>query len=290
MRRDSRSGLIRRPAAANIPPMQTERSRPEPLRRAVAGRFRLELLPRQPYEARYTPDHAVIGFAFEGQTGMHAFARDRRTSYRTRPNSLAFTPAGCDVYSQSREGGEYLVLTGSPALPGVGAAPRRFTDVMQPMALGAAHSLRRLLLAGEPFDRLALEHHALALAETVSLVAGGSFREPRLASWMTPQRWRTVEALIEAKLDTALTLEELAGAVGLSPGFFARAFKAAMGKPPHAYILDRRIARARLLLASTDLDLSAVAYACGFASHAHMTSQFRNRLGVTPSALRCALL
>jgi len=266
--------------------MQPERSRPEPLRRAVAGRFRLELLPRQAYEAFYTPDHAVIGFAFEAQTGVHAFAGDRRTAYRTRPNSLAFTPAGCDVYSQSREGGEYLVLTASPALPAMGAPQRRFTDVIQPMALGPAQSLRRLLLTGELFDGLALEHQALALAEAVSLVAGGSLREPRLASWMTPQRRRAVEELIEAKLDTALTLEELAAAVGLSAGFFARAFKAAMGKPPHAYILDRRIARARMLLASTDFDLSAIAYACGFASHAHMTSQFRRRLGITPSALR----
>ncbi len=256
----------------------------EPSRCAVAGRYRAELLPRQCYEAGYTPRHGVIGFAFEGQTGVHAFGSDRRVAFETRPNSLAFVPAGCDVYSQSPVGGEYLTLVGP--LPVDLPRGRRFNDVIEPAAISAAQGLRSLLLAAGPRDLLVIEHYALSLAESTLTVLGRPFSEPRAATSMTPARRRTIEALIEARLDTPLTLEELAGAVGLSAGFFSRAYKAAMGKAPHAYIIDRRIARARVLLAAGDRDLTQVAYACGFASHAHMTSLFRSRLGVTPSALR----
>jgi hypothetical protein len=49
-------------------------------------------------------------FAFESQAGTHAFATDRITDFRTRPNSLAYVPKGCDVVSRSPEGGEYLTL------------------------------------------------------------------------------------------------------------------------------------------------------------------------------------
>ena len=261
---------------------------PTPTLAANAGRYRLQLLPRQPYEAAYTPAYPVIGFAFEAQAGAHAFAGERKMPFRTRPNSLAFVPAGCDVYSQSREGGEYLVVT---PLPGAGEAPReerRFNDVIDTPAIEAAQGLRRLLLSNTAAEPLSVERLALILEERVAGALGHGARGHGAATWMTPRRLRIVEELIEARLDAPLSLQELADAVGLSSGFFARAFRAAIGKPPHAYIIDRRIARARALIAAGDLGLSAIALACGFASHAHMTAQFRARLGVTPAALRKA--
>jgi AraC family transcriptional regulator len=64
---------------------------------AVVGSWTAELLPRKPYRVAYRPEVPVVGFAFDGQTGVHAFGSDRKTDFRTRPNSLAFVPAGCDV-------------------------------------------------------------------------------------------------------------------------------------------------------------------------------------------------
>jgi AraC family transcriptional regulator len=90
--------------------------------------------------------------------------------------------------------------------------------------------------------------------------------------------------------DGELTVQDLADDLGLSAGFFSRAFKAATGRSPHAYIVDRRVARARAELASGAEDLSAVALATGFSSHAHLTTTFRQRLGVSPSALRRSLV
>src|SRR5215470_16457188 len=83
---------------------------------ANVGNDVVELLPRMPYDVSYTPAGPVIGFAFEVQAGTHRFGSDRRTPFRTRPNSLSYIPAGCDVASCSDSGGEYLIVR-SPDSP-----------------------------------------------------------------------------------------------------------------------------------------------------------------------------
>src|SRR4051794_11030527 len=97
--------------------------------------MRVTLLPRQPYEARYVADRDVIGFAFEGQQGVHALGSDRVERFRTRPNSLSYLPQGCDVFSRSDEGGEYLLVH---CPPGETLGQRRFNDRVVPEALRAA--------------------------------------------------------------------------------------------------------------------------------------------------------
>jgi AraC family transcriptional regulator len=243
-----------------------------------------ELLPRTGYEAQYTTAGPIIGFAFESQTGIHAFATDRRTAYRARPNGLAFVPAGCDVFSSSETGGEYLKITLGSKMEAPWVWVRRFSDAVDPAAIAAANDLRRLLLSPGAIDPLDCERLVLALearAATMLVRAPG-----RAEAWMTPQRLRRIDALIEARLDSRLTVQDLAEALGLSTGFFARAFKQATGRAPHDYIIDRRTARARLLLRDQGLGLAAVALASGFASHAHMTATFRTQLGISPRSLR----
>ncbi len=55
--------------------------------------------------------------------------------------------------------------------------------------------------------------------------------------------------MIEARLSEALTLEVLAEAAGLSTFHFAKMFKASFGLAPHRYVTERRIVRAKDLLA-----------------------------------------
>src|SRR5262245_50274463 len=77
------------------------------------------------------------------------------------------------------------------------------------------------------------------------------------AACMTARRLRLALDLIEDELATKLTVARLAASLGLSAGFFSRAFKDAVGKAPHDFIIDRRIARARNLMCSRNRDLSA---------------------------------
>jgi AraC family transcriptional regulator len=220
-----------------------------------------------------------VGFAFESQSGTHAFASSRTTAFRTRPNSLAYVPAGCDVTSRSADGGEYLSIIG---LSVSGAC--RFNDHLDAGAVAAARALRRLLLTPGSVEPLAIERELATLGEAVGrTLAGGP---GRAAGWLTPHRLKRIDGMIEAELETGIRVPAMAAALGLSPGFFHRAFKTAVGVTPHDYVIERRIARARRLLRTTRLELAEIAAACGFASHAHMTAQLTERLGRPPSGLR----
>jgi len=111
--------------------------------------------------------------------------------------------------------------------------------------------------------------------------ARGAFR-PVLAPWQV----RRVTDHIEANLDTSLPLAELASIARLSPSYFSRAFKGAAGQTPHAFILSRRVARARREMLEGAQPLAQIAIACGFADQAHLARVFRRSAGLTPGAWR----
>jgi AraC family transcriptional regulator len=257
-----------------------------PRRFVVAGHWGVELLPSQAYCTRYCPPEPIIGFAFDAQVGVHAFGSDRRSAFRAKPNGLAYVPAGCDVYSESECGGEYLRVVIAGRRLKRWSAGRRFSDVIDPSAIMAAEALRRMVLGSDLIDPLDAEPHVRLLEQRAQHVLSGVVVEPPAAAWITPLRLRQIDELIDARLDGPLTVSELAEALNLSVGFFSRAFKAAVGKTPHSYLVDKRISRARALLRSTELDLSTIAYASGFASHAHLTASFRRRLRIAPRKFR----
>jgi transcriptional regulator GlxA family with amidase domain len=95
--------------------------------------------------------------------------------------------------------------------------------------------------------------------------------------------------LLQAQLATPPSLEELAAAVNLSPFHFARVFRRATGMPPHTWLMQQRIARARALLQSGCLPLE-VATQLGFADQSHLSRQFKQVYGVGPGAYRSARL
>ena len=271
-------------ARCAMPP--PDRSYATSARSLTIGDDRIELLPAAPYDVGYTPQAPVIGFAFETQAGIHAFASDRASPFRTRPNSLAYVPAGCDIVSRSRSGGEYLAIRRVSAAPSDAWAERRFNDRVDPAAIAAARALRRLILMDAAADPLEIERELARLQAAATRLLTGTMTDHRAARWITPRRLILIEDLVEARLENGLSVREMAASLGLSAGFFNRAFKAAVGMTPHDYVIDRRVARARRLLLTTSAGLADIAIACGFASHAHMTIQLRRRLGLTPSALR----
>ena len=257
----------------------------ESIREAAVGVFRITLLPQRPYEASYRPDKSTIGFAFESQAGVHAFASDRIKPFRTRPNSLAFVPSGCEVFSSSERGGEYLLITNNNDSKTDRAKSRQFNDVIDLAAIAAAHTIRSALL-GNVLAALSVEEKVMELFDRVHCELVGSSSESVANRWMTSARFKIIDDFIDANISRDLSVREMAEAVALSEGFFTRTFKAAAGKSPHSYLIDRRLAQARLLLRTSKHDLREVALASGFASHAHMTAAFTHRLGIAPSRLR----
>lgn len=96
---------------------------------------------------------------------------------------------------------------------------------------------------------------------------------------------QTLVELIEGRLAAPPRVEELALISGLSPADFVKAFRHAFGLTPHQFLLDRRIASAKHLLAQ-DAPLTTLALELGFASHGHFTATFHARTGFTPSEYR----
>jgi AraC family transcriptional regulator len=89
--------------------------------------------------------------------------------------------------------------------------------------------------------------------------------------------------LIEANLDGTLSLKQMADEAGLSAFHFARLFRESTGVTPYQYVLDRRIAAAKLLLRSGNVTVAEVASSTGFSSDVNFVRAFRQRVGVTPA-------
>lgn len=103
-----------------------------------------------------------------------------------------------------------------------------------------------------------------------------------------PQRQlKRVVDYIEEHLSESITLRRLAELAGVSPRHFERAFRQALGVPPHAYVLQQRVAAARSLLVShPTLPIHEVAARVGFCSASHLAMVFRRQTGQTPTEFR----
>jgi len=101
----------------------------------------------------------------------------------------------------------------------------------------------------------------------------------------SPRLGRAVE-LMEGNLEDPLPLEMVARAAGISLRELERLFRRWLKCPPGRYYRELRLVRARALLQQTDLAVTEVAIACGFASSAHFSRAYRQQFGHAPTAER----
>lgn len=98
--------------------------------------------------------------------------------------------------------------------------------------------------------------------------------------------FRRLRDFIEASLDQDLSLAVLAREASVSVHMLPRVFRQHFGTTPHQYLLGRRLARARALLADTDLPIAEVSLETGFSSQSHFASTFKKCTGITPHTYR----
>ncbi|MCU1266880.1 MAG: transcriptional regulator, AraC family [Acidobacteria bacterium] len=104
------------------------------------------------------------------------------------------------------------------------------------------------------------------------------------------RRIRRAVEFMQTHLEQDLPLKDIAAASYLSPYHFARLFKKLTGTSPHAYLASLRAARARALLAETDLSVNEISSRVGYASASHFSKAFNQATGLTPRAFRAALV
>ncbi len=103
---------------------------------------------------------------------------------------------------------------------------------------------------------------------------------------LAPWQLRRAQEMMRSHLAEAVPLAELARACKLSPGHFARAFRQATGQPPHRWLMEQRIEKAKQLLVDSTLSLAQIAWTCGFADQSHFTRVFAQLVQSSPGQWR----
>ncbi|NWD71577.1 AraC family transcriptional regulator [Pseudomonas gingeri] len=104
--------------------------------------------------------------------------------------------------------------------------------------------------------------------------------DPRL-----PRVAQVAREYLHAHLQHDISLDEIAAICGVDRFRLTRAFKAAYNLPPHAYLVQLRVAKARQLLSRGETPAN-VAMALGFADQSHLGRWFMRAYGLTPAAYR----
>ena len=212
---------------------------------------------------------------------------------------MSITPVGHPLVRNARSNADLLFVHLTPELVAkvaeevfdvdpaeVTIIPRFAID--DPVLSQLAQIVQAEVAGGAPGARLMADGLARAISLNV-LRRHSNLASPNAASapsGLPAGRLRQVIDHMQASLHDDLPLANLAAISGLTPSHFARAFRQATGQPPHRYLVDLRVARARELLKTTELSVIRVALECGFQQPAHFATAFRKRIGASPRTWR----
>jgi AraC-like DNA-binding protein len=97
---------------------------------------------------------------------------------------------------------------------------------------------------------------------------------------------RRARDLMDREYARPLDVGALARTALMSSAHFSRQFRAAYGETPYAYLMTRRIERAKLLLRRGDLSVTEVCLEVGCTSLGSFSARFTELVGETPTAYR----
>jgi LacI family transcriptional regulator len=92
--------------------------------------------------------------------------------------------------------------------------------------------------------------------------------------------------MIWERATDGIQVPDLVRAATMSRRTLEQRFRDLLGRTPAEEIRRVRVEKARQLIVTTSLSVSAIALACGFSSGPYMSQAFKKRFGITPSELR----
>lgn len=104
---------------------------------------------------------------------------------------------------------------------------------------------------------------------------------PQRATALPVDEVAAARSFLTEEFDRQVSSDDLERVTGLDRFELSRAFRRLLGTSPHRYLVGRRLAHARALVAGGE-GLAEAAAASGFADQSHMTRHFRARFGMTP--------
>jgi AraC family transcriptional regulator len=150
------------------------------------------------------------------------------------------------------------------------------------------HAMAAALARQDQLTPAYIDGLAIALlTRLVSRFSWSGVGEQRPATALDGRLRRAID-FINAHLADDLRLATMASVAGLSPYHFSHLFAAAMGVPPHRYLLKLRIARARQRLLFGREPILTIALDCGFKDASHFARVFARETGLSPRRFRQA--
>jgi AraC family transcriptional regulator len=149
----------------------------------------------------------------------------------------------------------------------------------------------RDLMAGGPVDGMYVEETMLNVLSRLldnAVRARGLRGEPGPEAARGDGRIEEVQVLLSLRFRDPLSLEQIAGRVGVSVFYLCRLFRRTTGLTLHAYRNRLRLWTALESVADRHTDLTDLGLDLGYSSHSHFTAAFRQTFGTTPSELRRA--
>ena len=212
------------------------------------------------------------------------------------PGNICLTPAGQPISAQWKNEIECVSINFKPSLLvqtalGINlSSDFELIETYQEEDPFVQHAALNLLSASDS-EAPAGKLYAESLAQTLLLhllqnYSTARFKQKKSSGGLSGYKLRRVTEFIHENLEQDLTLAEIAEAAGLSQFHFARAFRRTTGLTPQQYITQKRIERAKNLLAEGDLPLVEVSLRAGFKNQSHFTTLFRKFTRVTPKAWR----
>lgn len=174
--------------------------------------------------------------------------------------------------------------------------PRSLEDILAGRdwyQIGLNKDLAEMVYADSLRALQASEQEREAEAQFLSLQAFFAIAARIAESLPAPEASHRSESLVrraiawfEEHMHQAPGLEDIAHAHHCSTSTLHRAFAASHMGPPKQVLLELRMNRAKLLLATTTLSIREICYAVGYSDQGGFTRAFRLKFGMTPGAFR----
>jgi AraC-like DNA-binding protein len=103
---------------------------------------------------------------------------------------------------------------------------------------------------------------------------------------LAPWQVRRAKEFLGANLSGNVALASVAAECNLSVSHFSHAFRRTFGRPPHRWLMERRVDAVKDLLLNSRLTLAEVASKCGFADQSALNRSFKRVHGTSPGEWR----
>lgn len=98
--------------------------------------------------------------------------------------------------------------------------------------------------------------------------------------------WQELAAYIEQNFSEEISFSQIAKKYNYSLDRFRHLFSEHFGASPTAYLIVKRVGFAKYLLENSNLNITDIAFECGFGSSSQFTNVFKKHIGLSPKEYR----